>query len=617
MLSLIIFGLSTACCIGGVIFIISGVRERIKDGEAVPISSISEITKLSDLSAPSTQAIQSVDKPVGQPGELLSENDLSTVKCRQEEGLTEAEKLNIIKEEIRKASKKQEDEFNEKIKLLNQENLSLKDALEREVGNKQKADLSEIVQKELNEKSEDLIRTKESLTSLSEEYYKLKSAAEELKFKNSKLQFDMEDLRKSNQAGVGKGEGAEQDEQRIKIIKDEIQKAVKKHEDELREQLENLKIKNHELEESLKLAANKDADVASAEMYRNKLVEKNKTLEMVNDTLSSISEENHLLKASAEDLKFENNKLKNELEKANEKALHDQASIFDKESIEKQKQEIQIIKDEVKKAAQKHEHELHEKINKLALEKDQASEKLRDMNLKFNELSKSFEFGKDKYSGVNEKLKQEIEGLIKQKEKLLEENLKKGKLEQELIDIRYKEDGYMEKIKGMSQEIEKLKAEVLKNQGAKQTQQESDLKIELQDARLSLKRAEDERMNLENKVSEIKLEYTQKLNKANESILILKKNLQNAGVAENKIDRVGDAKDGSMFPIVGLKNENERLLTDKVALEEKFNKLKEMNNRLAEKERTLHYELTKYRAQNLGLEKICEDFQRKIEKMNV
>ena len=46
-------------------------------------------------------------------------------------------------------------------------------------------------------------------------------------------------------------------------------------------------------------------------------------------------------------------------------------------------------------------------------------------------------------------------------------------------------------------------------------------------------------------------------------------------------------------------------------------KAEELNAHLLQKDQMIQYELTKNRAQALGLEKICEDFKTQIESMTV
>jgi len=62
-----------------------------------------------------------------------------------------------------------------------------------------------------------------------------------------------------------------------------------------------------------------------------------------------------------------------------------------------------------------------------------------------------------------------------------------------------------------------------------------------------------------------------------------------------------------------VKGENKGLQGFNQGLKNDFEKTKEHNAHLIEKERFMEFELSKNRAQALGLEKICEDFKVQIE----
>ena len=64
-----------------------------------------------------------------------------------------------------------------------------------------------------------------------------------------------------------------------------------------------------------------------------------------------------------------------------------------------------------------------------------------------------------------------------------------------------------------------------------------------------------------------------------------------------------------------LKGKNEEMIIERQEGKHNNEKLKDFNQHLIEKEKILKYELTKSRAQSLGLEKICEDFKIQIEEM--
>lgn len=105
----------------------------------------------------------------------------------------------------------------------------------------------------------------------------------------------------------------------------------------------------------------------------------------------------------------------------------------------------------------------------------------------------------------------------------------------------------------------------------------------------------------------------QKLNEANEAMHRLE-------VQRSERDRIQqellDKQLSQALAEVGeFKKEREQLRQAHDGLERDFTKIKDMNTYLLEKEKLLQYELTKERAQSLGLERICEDFNIQIDEM--
>lgn len=105
----------------------------------------------------------------------------------------------------------------------------------------------------------------------------------------------------------------------------------------------------------------------------------------------------------------------------------------------------------------------------------------------------------------------------------------------------------------------------------------------------------------------------QKLNEANEAMHRLE-------IQRSESDRIQqeflDKQLSHALAEVGeFKKEREQLLQARDGLERDFTKIKDMNTYLLEKEKLLQYELTKERAQSLGLERICEDFKIQIDEM--
>lgn len=111
-------------------------------------------------------------------------------------------------------------------------------------------------------------------------------------------------------------------------------------------------------------------------------------------------------------------------------------------------------------------------------------------------------------------------------------------------------------------------------------------------------------------------ELTQKINKqkldeASEAAHILQ-------IQKNESDRIqeeilGKQLSQALAAVGEVKKEREQLMQAHSELERDFGQIKDLNTYLLEKEKILEYELTKERAQSLGLEKICEDFKVQID----
>jgi chromosome segregation ATPase len=90
---------------------------------------------------------------------------------------------------------------------------------------------------------------------------------------------------------------------------------------------------------------------------------------------------------------------------------------------------------------------------------------------------------------------------------------------------------------------------------------------------------------------------------------------QAVAASKMEFETLGNKLMGSISAIEELKRENKDLQQANLDLKEAFKKTGELNTQLMKKEKMMQYELTKNRAQALGLEKICADFRTRIETM--
>lgn len=88
---------------------------------------------------------------------------------------------------------------------------------------------------------------------------------------------------------------------------------------------------------------------------------------------------------------------------------------------------------------------------------------------------------------------------------------------------------------------------------------------------------------------------------------------QKMGVDNTEFQALNNRLESSIATIETLKGENIALQGSNQGLVNDFEKTKEYNEHLVEKERFMEFELSKNRAQAFGLEKICEDFKCQIE----
>ena len=119
-----------------------------------------------------------------------------------------------------------------------------------------------------------------------------------------------------------------------------------------------------------------------------------------------------------------------------------------------------------------------------------------------------------------------------------------------------------------------------------------------------------EKQHAENKIQQEELrEFIRTLE--SEKTELLKS--QKSGVDQSEFEAIGNRLEGSITAIETLKGENQDLQQSNQNLIDDFKKTRENNAHLVEREKVMEYELTKNRAQTVGLEKICEGFKIQIE----
>ncbi|MBI5415478.1 MAG: hypothetical protein HZA29_01550 [Candidatus Omnitrophica bacterium] len=103
----------------------------------------------------------------------------------------------------------------------------------------------------------------------------------------------------------------------------------------------------------------------------------------------------------------------------------------------------------------------------------------------------------------------------------------------------------------------------------------------------------------------------QKLNEASDMARLLEAQKSESDRIQEEV--LGKQLAQALEKVGEFNQERDHLIQARVALEQNLGKTRDFNAYLLEKEKVLQYELTKQRAQALGLEKICEDFKIQID----
>jgi len=113
-----------------------------------------------------------------------------------------------------------------------------------------------------------------------------------------------------------------------------------------------------------------------------------------------------------------------------------------------------------------------------------------------------------------------------------------------------------------------------------------------------------------NKLKILSFKKIKKMTETVENSFSIQKELNWSQQYNEKVERELANTKGRME---ALTQERQQLLGEMARKDQNYLKLKEFNARILEKEKTLHYELSKSRAHSLGLERLCEDFSTQIE----
>lgn len=222
---------------------------------------------------------------------------------------------------------------------------------------------------------------------------------------------------------------------------------------------------------------------------------------------------------------------------------------------------------------------------------------------------------KDKYN----QLKKDLDALTKEYGEMQDQQAEETKALKGQIDILQKEkDGrdtdpeLIEKLKAKSILLEKQYEEGQVQQ-AQQEQIITELKTEKDRLTEEVEKREGQVVELQAELKEVQETSQTKLKDAQEMIERLK--MQKPEVDRSDLEGLGNKVSASISALESLKKEYNDLQQVNLDLKNSFKTTEELNAHLVAKEKMMQYELTKSRAQALGLEKICEDFKVQIEVM--
>jgi len=160
-----------------------------------------------------------------------------------------------------------------------------------------------------------------------------------------------------------------------------------------------------------------------------------------------------------------------------------------------------------------------------------------------------------------------------------------------------------------NQQVKALEEKIAAMQKDQGQMQDSSALDDLRTKVASLEKQREESKNQESKLNEV----IKQLGVKKEEL----EKVQKPAIGPDELDLLSNRLSGSIAAIETLKGENKKLQISNDKLKGNFDKTKEFNQCLLDKENIMQFELVKNRAQTLGLEKICEDFRKQIESMNM
>ena len=312
------------------------------------------------------------------------------------------------------------------------------------------------------------------------------------------------------------------------------------------------------------------------------------------------------LNKELDSLRQENKNLKNEILKLSEsaEALSIQ-NVNNQQSVAEDTSKLESLSNEIKRmTAQNH---------ILIRQKDEQVDRHNQYLQEVESMKREWLQAQQQDNMRIKNLEEQIQKIEKEKDQII--------LDQEAIERQKTENNQQVKeVVEKSEQIKLLESELERTfQKLQLYQDQSEIKVDQMkkqnyDLLEQLQHMEERQVLHQKELDLLKDRNGEKLRQANETILFLK--TQQARTIVHQDNAMDDQLSDSTIVIAELKEEREALLENKKLIDRDLIKIREFNNHLIQKEQLLQYELTKNRAQALGLEKICEVYKAQLEEVN-
>jgi len=281
----------------------------------------------------------------------------------------------------------------------------------------------------------------------------------------------------------------------------------------------------------------------------------------------------------------------------NLKSKQDKADAQGKQAISSQTEhEVTKPKEEEEFAIEKI-MELEEKIKELAIRNDEIEISAQN-------------YWRDDW----EKIKNKMDEKLKSKELEAEQYLaqvSQFKIEKDQLTER--ENELKTEAQTLKMQLEKLESDFKKINEHDETQ-EQQFEQEKRGIFNQLEKREEELRESKDQLYQLQQLGEKKILKADQTINLLKQQLEKK---EGKQDaEINQKFQIALADLAKIKMEREQWFKMKSELENRLSGISDYNEQLKAKEKVIQYELTKSRAQVIGLEQICEDFKEHIERVH-